>query len=217
MSFFRLAILTFLITMYSGPAMADPSAKLIYFTQDGTASGAPLKPGFKLDSLWSGLGQGADDTVYMAVSNHQETEGNVAIFALDPGAEVPRLLGDVRAFSEAAGNWAEGEGQYKVHSFFQQHADGLIYFATMPATKPETTRGAHIYTLDPATEEIRDLSATAAFTLQRDGTVVPGTGVAAAGQGGGTGDLGSGAADDSETGAPADLEDLNTAGQTWKT
>lgn len=39
------------------------------------------------------MGQGDDGTVYIAVSNHDEVAGNVAIFSLDPSTDRIRLLG----------------------------------------------------------------------------------------------------------------------------
>jgi len=158
-------------------ALGEPTARLIHFTTDGTQEGAPLLPGFDLHSVWSGLGQTDDGTVYIAVSNHNEVSGNVAIFALDPGADQMRVLGDLKSVSLAAGNWDEGESQYKVHTFLQQAADGLIYFATMPSSSPEKDRGAHIYSLNPQTDEIRDVSAVAGFSVTRRGDVASGSGV----------------------------------------
>jgi dipeptidyl aminopeptidase/acylaminoacyl peptidase len=162
---------------------AAPTASLIYFTEDGTQSGAPLFPGFRLDSVWSAMGQAENNTIYIAVSNHDEVAGNVAVFALDPGADRMRLVGDLKSVSMAAGNWRDGEGQYKVHTFLQQHADGLIYFATMTSSDPKGDRGAHVYSLDPETEVLNDISATAISTMTREGKIVPGTGVAFQGQG----------------------------------
>lgn len=159
-------------------ALAEPTARLIHFTVDGTEAGAPLLPGFALHSVWSGLGQADDGTVYIAVSNHDEVAGNVAVFALEPGADRMRVIGDLKSVSTAAGNWDEGESQYKVHTFLKQAADGLFYFATMPSSQPEKDRGAHIYALDPDTDEITDISATLPFSVTRRGEVVPGMGVA---------------------------------------
>ena len=65
------------------------------------------------------MGQGDDGTVYIAVSNHDEVAGNVAIFALDPGTDRIRILADLKLVSTAAGNWWNGESQYKVHTFLQ--------------------------------------------------------------------------------------------------
>lgn len=164
-------------------AWAEATARLIFFTEDGSEDAAPLVPGFALHSVWSALGQTPDGKLYVAVSNHDEENGNVFLFALDPGASAFRVIGDVRSVSEAAGNWQDGESQYKVHTFLLQHSDGLIYFATSPANDPEGERGAHLYTLDPVTEEVVDLSATMPWTLNRDNSIVPGTGVLFAGMG----------------------------------
>ncbi len=167
----------------AGAARAEPSASLIFFTEDGLQDGAPLLPGFPLNSIWSGMGQAADGTIYVAVSNHDEVAGNVAIFALDPSADRMRFINDLKSVSKAAGNWREGESQYKVHTFLQQHADGLLYFATMPSSEPGGDRGAHLYTLDPETETISDISAPAKYSITRQGNVVAGSGVAFLGQG----------------------------------
>ena len=129
------------------------------------------------------MGQSEDGTIYIAVSNHDEDEGNVAVFALDPVSKRMRFVNDLRTVSTIAGNWMEGESQYKVHTFLRQHADGLLYFATMPASDPSGRRGAHLYTLDPATDVITDISASAPQTLRADGTTADGTGVAAEAQG----------------------------------
>ena len=165
------------LAMLPRGTMADPSARLIHFTDDGTESGAPLLPGFRMHSVWSGMGQADDGTIYIAVSNHKQAGGNVAIFALDPGADVMRFVNDIRSVSESVGNWREDERQYKVHTFFERASDGRLYFASMPATELAGRRGAHIYALDPATEEIEDVSATAPFTITRDAKIVPGRGV----------------------------------------
>ncbi|MBT8476728.1 MAG: PD40 domain-containing protein [Alphaproteobacteria bacterium] len=157
-------------------AIAQPSARLIHFTEDGTATSPPLLPGFALHSLWSAMGQTADGRLYVAVSNHSESEGNVALFRMDPGADRFTYLTDLKSVSQAAGNWREGESQYKVHTFLHQHADGLIYFATMPSDTPQDDRGAHLYTLDPATDTVTDLSATAPQMATRSLEIVPNTG-----------------------------------------
>ncbi len=158
-------------------AAADPEAKLIFFTEDGTETGVPLLPGFPLHSVWSGLGQSDDGRIFVAVSDHEEVAGNVAVFAMDPDVDRFRFLTDLKSVSEAAGNWKEGEGQYKVHTFLQQASDGLIYFATMPASDPRKQRGSHLYTLDPATETIRDISTELPATLTRQGALAPNRGV----------------------------------------
>ncbi|QMU57964.1 MAG: hypothetical protein GKR98_06985 [Boseongicola sp.] len=172
------ALLAFAVLVLPTQILAEPSADLIFFTEDGTETGAPLVPGFPLNSIWSGMGQSSDGTTFIAVSNHDEVNGNVAIFALDPGADRMRFVNDLKSVSTAAGNWHDGETQFKVHTFLQQHADGLIYFATMTSNDPKVDRGAHVYTLDPQTEVITDLSAQARYTVARDGKILNGTGVA---------------------------------------
>lgn len=157
--------------------VAETAARLIHFTEDGGKGGAPLLPGFAMHSVWSGMGQAEDGTIFIAVSNHDEVLGNVAVFALDPGADRMRFVNDIKSVSEAAGNWLEGEGQYKVHTFLERASDGRLYFATMPATKPAGRRGAHLYALDPATETIEDVSATLPNTVTRDAKIVGGRGV----------------------------------------
>lgn len=170
-------IVVFLIFAAPLEAGAEPSARLIHFTTDGTAEAGPLLPGFVMHSVWSGMGQAEDGTIYIAVSNHDEVLGNVAIFALDPGADRMRFINDIKSVSEAVGNWREGEGQYKVHTFLERASDGRLYFATMPATKPAGRRGAHLYALDPETEAIEDVSARAPVTVTRQAEIVPGRGV----------------------------------------
>ena len=123
------------------------------------------------------MGQGDDGTVYIAVSNHDEVAGNVAIFALDPGTNRIRLLGDLKLVSTAAGNWRNGESHYKVHTFLQKASDGLIYFATMGSGRPKRDRGAHGYALDPRIEEIPDVSLAAPFSIASTRKVGPGSGV----------------------------------------
>lgn len=147
------------VLMGAGAAFGEPSASLIYFTDTGREDGRALLPGFKVDSVWSGLGQSKDGRVYIALSNHQKPGGNVAIFRLDPGARAMTLVGDLRAVSEAAGNWQEGENQHKVHTFLMEHGDGMIYFATMPSDEPQSERGGHLYRLDPMSDVITDISA----------------------------------------------------------
>ena len=169
--------LVFVCAVLPGALAAEPDARMIHFTTDGTERGAPLLPGFPLHSVWSAMGQAPDGTIYIAVSNHDEEAGNVAIFALDPGADAMRFVKDLKSVSEAAGNWRDGEGQYKVHTFFELAADGRLWFATMPASRPEGRRGAHLYALDPETDMIEDVSATTPWTITRQGQVVPGNGV----------------------------------------
>ncbi len=169
--------------LHGAPSVAQVETKLIHFTVDGTTRTDLLLPDFTHHSVWSGLGQSNDGTLYVAVSDHKERAGNVAIFALDPEADRFRVLGDLRSVSKQAGNWEEDEGQYKVHSFLKQHSDGMLYFATMPSSKPERDRGGRIYSLDPNADVITDVSARGKFTMRRDGSVVPGTGVTVEGQG----------------------------------
>lgn len=165
--------LTLCLAWFGLPAMAEPSARLIHFTDDGTELGTPLLPGFPLHSVWSGMGQTNDGTVYIAVSNHAEPGGNVAIFKFEPQRDKMTFVADLKSISEAADNWLPNENQYKVHTFLVEHLDGNLYFATMPADKPSTHRGAHLYRLDPRTDTISDLSATAPFFVDKEGKVRP--------------------------------------------
>jgi hypothetical protein len=155
---------------------AEPQAKLIHFTEDGTRDGVPLSPGFDHHSVWSGIGMTEEGQVYVAASNHSENTGNVVIYALEAEEDRLRRIDDLKSVSQRAGNWLDDETQYKVHSLMLQHADGLVYFSTMAATDPSDKRGAHLYALDPETEEIRDLSATMPFLVDRSGAVVENTG-----------------------------------------
>ncbi len=156
------------LMLQAAPAVADPSARLIHFTEDGKGSGTPLLPGFEMHSIWSAMGQADTGQIYIAVSNHSSEDGNVAIFRLDPATDRIVLVDDLRSVSERAGNWQPGERQYKVHTFLRQHADGLMYFATMPADDPRQDRGAHLYALDPKTDTITDVSASIPRTVTRD-------------------------------------------------
>ena len=176
---YRLAVflLGIMIVLQTSTADADPNAELIFFTEDGTQNGTPLLPGFPLHSVWSGMGQSEDGRIFVAVSNHDEVAGNVAIFVLDPETDRFRFITDLKSVSELAGNWEDGEGQYKVHTFLQLASDGKLYFATMPASQPSERRGAHLYALDPATETIEDLSATFPATLTRKAQLVTNSGV----------------------------------------
>ncbi|MBT8458858.1 MAG: hypothetical protein KJN60_04230, partial [Boseongicola sp.] len=175
--FARCCVVAVLLLLLPSFVAAEPSARLIHFTEDGTENGAPLLPGFAMHSVWSGMGQAEDGRIYIAVSNHDELYGNVALFALDPGADRMRFLSDIRSVSEAAGNWLEGEGAYKVHTFLERASDGRLYFATMPATQVAGRRGAHLYSLDPTTETIEDVTATSPYTVTRDAKIVAGRGV----------------------------------------
>lgn len=160
----------------AGGAQAAPIASLIHFTETGRADSAPLAPGFRLASSWSALGKAADGRIFIAVSNHDEAQGDAAIFALDPKTDRMRFIDTIRAASERAGNWRAEESQYKVHTFLSQHADGGLYFASSPSDDPSGSRGAHLYRLDPETDSIEDLSATAPFRIAADLTVAANSG-----------------------------------------
>lgn len=174
MSRFSMAVILAVLPM---AVTAEPSARLIHFTVDGTKDGTPLLPGFALNSVWSAMGQADDGTIFVAVSNQDATAGNVALFALDPGAKAMRFVNDIKSVSEVAGNWLEGETQYKVHTFLERGSDGRLYFATMPAEDVSGQRGAHLYALDPETEAIEDITATSPNAITRDGKIVAGRGV----------------------------------------
>ena len=102
-----------------------PTAELIYFTVDGQEGSQPLLPGFELHSSWSGLGVASTGDVYIAVSNHNQPRGNVALFKYDTRAGQINLLDDLKSVSTAAGNWMAAESQYKVHSFLMEHEPAL--------------------------------------------------------------------------------------------
>ena len=91
------------------------------------------------------------------------------------------LLGDVKGVSTAAGNWMAEENQYKIHTFLQQHADGLLYMATMDHDPTPFLRGAHVYTIDPAVDPadgaVVDASQHQPFLLREDLTVIPNPGL----------------------------------------
>jgi hypothetical protein len=151
----------------------DPSARLWFFTEDGAETGALLYPGFRHHSLWSGLGQAPDGRIYLAVSNHEDPGGNVAVFAFDPGPKQMALVGDIEAVSSGVNNWISSDSQRKVHTFLLRHADGLLYFASMPRGSLVDERGAHVYTLDPETGTLVDFSKTQAVVMTETLTVIP--------------------------------------------
>ena len=164
-------------------ARAAATAELIHFTEDGSAEGKPLLPGFKHHSIWSGIGAGSNGKIYIAVSNHAQPGGNVAVFAYSPEARAMALLGDLRSVSQRVDNWMEQESQYKVHTFLLEHADGKLYFATDDHEPTPFLRGSHVYQIDPTSNELRDYSKTQPFLLSRDLWLRPNPGQAAEGSG----------------------------------
>lgn len=145
------------------------SFELRHFTDDGTAGGTPLAPGFELHSCWGALGTSSHGDIYIAVSNHSYPEGNVALFKYDPAADQMSLLGDIKSISTAAGNWRAGESQEKIHTHLHQHADGRLYMATHDNSTGSLTdhRGAKVYTIDP-NDRIEDYTAGATHYLDRN-------------------------------------------------
>jgi hypothetical protein len=138
----------------------SPSASLLHFTDDLTATGQPLFPGFLHHSMWSALGRASNGKIYLGVSNHQDPGGNAALFSYDPALEQLRLIGDLQGASSSVENWMSEESQYKIHTFLLEHADGRLYFASQPDTGSDFVRGAHLYRIDPTTDEIEDVSKT---------------------------------------------------------
>ncbi len=172
----RARLVAFLAVLFAAPAAAEPSARLIHFTADGTAEAAPLRPDFPHHSVWNAMGADAEGRIYVAVSNHVHSGGDVALYRIEPG-EGPgddrvTALGTLSEISGRAGNWMPGESQMKVHTFLSPHADGRLWFASMDYAPTEPLRGAHLYALDPATGEVEDLSASAP-TMFYGGAAVP--------------------------------------------
>ena len=165
-----------LTTTVRGALVPNPSAELIYFTEDGTEAGTPLLPGFSNHSIWSGLGVASNGRVYIAVSNHQQPGGNAALYRYDPATDQMATLGDIKAISSAVGNWMPNESQHKVHTFLLEHADGQLYFASDDYDPSPFLRGAHLYRIDPVTEMVEDYSQTTPFLMQQDLTVISNTG-----------------------------------------
>lgn len=164
--------------IYARPA-GQPTAELIYFTDDTTADGKPLREGFQHHSVWCALGRGPNGKIYIAVSNHQQPGGNVLLYAYDPVSGELKPLEDIKAVSARIGNWREDESQHKVHTFLQTHADGKVYFASFSAKPSPVVRGAHLYRLDPEDDSIEEI--TPSLLKGRDvedpGVLVPGQGV----------------------------------------
>ncbi len=166
------------------PAQAQPqsqthTARLIHLTTDGTANGQALFPGFRTHSVWNALGVSSQGHVYVAVSNHYQPGGNVAVCKYDPVTDRITALGDLKAVSTAASNWMAAESQYKVHTFLQEHADGKLYLATDDHHPTPFLRGAHVYTIDPATDKIVDFSKTQPYLMDKSLKVIQNTGKAA--------------------------------------
>jgi hypothetical protein len=177
----RLALLA--LCLSSGVASAQrtdatPGADLLFFTADGAASSPKLLPGFLHHSIWSGMGVASDGNVYVAVSNHTQPGGDVAFFRWLPVEARMELLGTARGVSTAAGNWMAQESQYKVHTFLLEHADGLVYMATMDHAPTPFLRGAHVYTIDPATGTVTDASQGAPFLMTAALAQIPNPGLA---------------------------------------
>jgi hypothetical protein len=153
-----------------------PSAELLFFTDDMSATGTPLLPGFSNHSIWSGLGLASNGRIYFAVSNHQQPGGNAAVYRYDPYADQMVTLGDIEAISSATGNWMTDESQYKVHTFLLEHADGKLYFASDDHDPTPFLRGAHLYRIDPSAETVEDYSQTTPLLMKQDLSVIPNTG-----------------------------------------
>jgi sugar lactone lactonase YvrE len=157
----------------------QPTAELIYFTDDTTANGKPLREGFVHDSVWCGLGRGPNGKIYIAVSNHKRPGGNVLLYAYDSASGEMKVLDDIKAVSQRAGNWLEGESQHKVHTFLHTHADGKVYFASFSSKPSPLVRGAHLYRIDPEDDSIQDI--TPELLKGRgtadDGVLLPGRGI----------------------------------------
>ena len=153
------------------------SAKLIYFNENGLINGTPLFPGFRLNSCWSAIGASSKGNIYIAVSNHfqpttpSEEHGNVAIFKYNPTLNKISLLGDLKSTSKAVNNWMDSESQHKVHTFLMENKDGKIYFASDDYYPSHFVRGAHLYTIDVETDELKDYSKTQSYVLKRDFSV----------------------------------------------
>jgi hypothetical protein len=156
-------------------------AEVLVFTDDGSPYGDPLFPGFRHHSCWSGIGRSSDGNIYIAASNHYQTttgsgnNGNVALYKWTPVPGEMTLLGDLKSISEAVDNWMPYESQHKVHTFLIENADHKMYFATLDYYPSFLVRGSHIYTIDLATDEIRDYSKTQPYVMKRDFSVVENT------------------------------------------
>ena len=154
------------------------SAKLIYFTNNGLINGTPLIPGFRLNSCWSAIGASSMGNIYIAVSNHfqatttSEEHGNVAIFKYNPTLNKISVVGDLKSTSMAVNNWMEFESQHKVHTFLMENKDGKMYFASDDYYPSHFVRGAHLYSIDVQTDELKDYSKTQSYVLKRDFSVV---------------------------------------------
>ena len=178
----RLFLVALAAIVASGPAQAvpvgAPSAELIHFTTDGSATGAPLLPGFLNDSIWSAIGRASNGRIYVAVSNHLQPGGNVALYRYDPSDGSLASLGDLQAISTAAGNWmaSAGESAYKVHSFLLEHADGRVYLASDEHDPTPFLRGAHLYRIDPGDESVEDVSQNTPYLMDQSMVEIVNTG-----------------------------------------
>ncbi len=159
----------------------DISARLLHFTDDLTEAGTALFPGFRNHSSWTGIGASSKGNIYIAASNHFQSvdgtgeHGNVAVYKYDPANDEMSFLGDVKSISESVNNWLYGESQHKVHTFIMEHADGKMYFATDDYYPSHFIRGAHVYTIDIETDEIKDFSKTQYYVMQQDFSVIENT------------------------------------------
>jgi hypothetical protein len=150
------------------------TAKTIVFTDDGTPEGDPLLPGFRHHSCWSGIGASTAGNIYIAASNHYQTEdgtgetGNVAMYKYDPAKDETSLLGDLESVSKSVNNWMPHESQHKVHTFLIENADGKIYFASLDYAPSSLVRGSHLYAIDIETDEITDLSKNQTYLMDRN-------------------------------------------------
>ncbi len=173
-----LGLLSGLCALVPDLAAQTPTARLIHLTVDGKAGSASLLPGFRTHSCWSGLGVSSRGDVYMTASNHLQSGGNAAICKYDPVADKISVLGDLKSISTAANNWMPGESQHKVHTFLMEHADGKIYLASDDYDPSPFLRGAHVYTIDPATDQVVDFSKTQPFLMTKNLNVIANTGKA---------------------------------------
>jgi hypothetical protein len=147
-----------LLLCLAGTAPAQDFQK-IHFTADGTATGTPLAPGFTMNSCWGAVGYHYNGNVYVAISNHTENTGNVALFRYHTQTGTMHFINDIRSISTAAGNWLTGDTHYKIHSQLPLHADRKIYMTTQEDGNP-LFLGAKMYVLD-SLSNVTDYTQTA--------------------------------------------------------
>lgn len=145
-------------------ALPDDFQK-IHFTDDGTPDGTPLAPGFRMNSCWGAMGYHYNGNVYVAISNHDQDNGNVALFRYDVNADKMHFINDIRSISTAAGNWEPNDTHYKIHSELKIHADGKVYMTTQEDDNPRFL-GAKMYVLD-SVDHVIDYTAASAYYLDR--------------------------------------------------